>query len=194
MCKTTIVIYFAGHKFRVTPGDDALKSTTANLVKESTKASCENIPLQNTVNIPEEINPGNFGQISRQPQPSKNITPCPFLFSKGWCAKGDHCDCSHRNNDQRNFNIVPKHLVPCPFLQKRGFCLKGSSCDFFHAPMSKWSTGGNHFQDDYNPPFLGKINGIMNMMNQVDTRLRTIESSNQPQQQHFPQVEFNKFR
>jgi hypothetical protein len=44
----------------------------------------------------------------------KSYIPCPFLFRRGWCFKGNQCNFLHA----KPFPNKHKHRIPCPFLRK----------------------------------------------------------------------------
>lgn len=89
---------------------------------ESSIEPSELIKDNSEENTRREINCTSSNLTENQPATSKDTFPCPFLFRRGRCAKGDHCDFSHSsyNNELCNISNLPKYLVPCPFL-KRGF-------------------------------------------------------------------------
>ena len=123
---------------------------------------------------------------------SKGQTPCPFLLRKGWCAKGSHCDFSHSNlNGNYSSFSTPKHMVPCPFLGRKGSCLKGASCDFSHRFRPNLPRQRIQAHRQYNPPFLGNRWDINMLVNQMDSRLRTIEEFQTNPKQFHPLMNMN---
>ena len=168
-----------------------------------------NSPIQNA---PTKISSSEIGNVPNmnnlekdlsKENPSKCITPCPFILRRGWCIKGDRCDFSHQNlinaPQPRHMPGVSKSSVFCPFLRRKGFCLKGLRCDFSHAepsprsfvkppPINGYLPHPPKNQNFFHDPFLHRshqqsnfreptspFGGFQSALGSLDTRLRRIE-------------------
>ena len=77
-------------------------------------------------------------------------------------------------------------MVPCPFPFRKGFCRKGCNCDFSHALVNR--TTPNRQESGLPGPnntasadFLSKLQGVMTMMDHIQSRIQNIERFQQPQ-------------
>ena len=168
-----------------------------------------NSPIQNA---PTKISSSEIGNVPNmnnlekdrnKENPSKCITPCPFILRRGWCIKGDRCDFSHQNlinaPQPRHMPGVSKSSVFYPFLRRKGFCLKGLRCDFSHAepsprsfvkppPINGYLPYPPKKQNFFHDPFLHRshqqsnfreptspFGGFQSALGSLDTRLRRIE-------------------
>ena len=172
------------------------QSNTCHVKQVSQEYSSKIATVDDQVTLlPKQIqcNSSGTAKANDQVTPLKNQIQCK---SSKTATADDQVIPLQKQMDHPQISLpMQKKDQPCPFIVRRGWCIKGQECDFSHANLVnnldlRKPVKTRKVRGPKPSSFLGnwQRNNIISLMNQLETSLQEIESTQTLHEQYSPRL------